>query len=207
MIKERHKSSPILPGEQVASIEEFEGGKNTYVYDGLVRSKILGTRLYDFKRRIVKIDQKNSPTITKVGDIVVGYVDALFGSMISIRILFINDKKSESGFSAIASTRLSGPGVSSGWGRDRGERRGKIVFRVGDIIRGRVISLLNSTIHITIDEKEFGVIYTLCFNCGGETIRVNNGVKCVECGTYEERKLTHDYGKETFRLIHKKGNK
>src|ERR687883_90572 len=123
MIKERHKSSPILPGERVASIEEFEGGKNTYVYDGLVRSKILGTRLYDFKRRIVKVDQKNSPTMTKVGDIVVGYVEALFGSMISIRILFINDKRSESGFSAIASTRLSGPGISSGWGRDRGERR------------------------------------------------------------------------------------
>ena len=31
----------------------------------------------------------------------------------------------------------------------------KIIFRVGDIIKGRVVSLLNSTIHIVIDEKEF----------------------------------------------------
>jgi hypothetical protein len=30
---------------------------------------------------------------------------------------------------------------------------------------------------------------------------VNNAVKCVECGTYEERKLTADYGKETFSTI------
>ena len=101
--------------------------------------------------------------------------------------------------------------VSSGggWGRERGERRGgKTIFRVGDIIRGRVVSLLNSTIHIVIDEKEFGVLYTLCFNCGGDTVRVNNNtLKCIECGMYEERKLTHDYGKETFRLIHKTGNK
>ncbi|MCD6038373.1 MAG: hypothetical protein K0S67_2265, partial [Nitrososphaeraceae archaeon] len=32
--------------------------------------------------------------------------------------------------------------------------------------------------------------------------RVHNSVKCIECGMYEDRKLTYDYGKETFRLIH-----
>ena len=127
----------------------------------------------------------------------------LFGNMFSVRILYINDKKSEAGFSAIASARLGG-GASIG--RDRGDRRSRIIFRIGDIVRGRVISLLNSTIHITIDEKEFGVLYALCFNCGGNTVRVNNTVKCIECGLYEERKLTNDYGKETFRLIHKTGN-
>jgi exosome complex component CSL4 len=137
-------------------------------------------------------------------------VEMLFGSMLSIRILFINDKKSYSGFSAITSARISsGSSSGGGWGRERGDRRGgRTIFRVGDIIRGRVVSLLNSTIHIVIDEKEFGVLYTLCFNCGGDTVRVNNNtLKCIECGMYEERKLTHDYGKETFRLIHKTGNK
>jgi exosome complex component CSL4 len=67
--------------------------------------------------------------------------------------------------------------------------------------------LLNSTIHITIDEKAFGVLYTLCFNCGSDTIRSNNIVKCIECGAFEERKLTDDYGKETFGSIHKTGHK
>ena len=151
----------------------------------------------------MKIDQKNSPMLPKIGDTVVGYIEMLFGSMFSLRILYVNDQKSVAGFSAIASMRLGG----SGGGRDRGDRRGRIIFRVGDIIRGRVISLLNSTIHITIDEKEFGVLYTLCFNCGGDTVRLNSSVKCIECGSYEDRKLAYDYGKETFRLIHKTGNK
>ena len=192
---------PILPGEQVASIEEFEAGKNTYIHNGSVRSTALGVKIYDFKRRIVKIDQKNSPMLPKIGDILIGYIEMLFGNMFSVRILYINDKKSDAGFSAIASARVGGAS-----GRDRGDRRGRIIFRIGDIVRGRVISLLNSTIHITIDEKEFGVLYALCFNCGGNTVRVNNTVKCIECGLYEERKLTNDYGKETFRLIHKTGN-
>jgi exosome complex component CSL4 len=201
----RHKiaKSPILPGEQVASIEEFEAGKNTYIHSGSVRSTALGVKVYDFKRRIVKIDQKNSPMLPKIGDIIIGYIEMLFGNMFSVRILYINDKKSDAGFSAIASTRLGGGG---GIGRDRGDRRGRIIFRIGDIVRGRVISLLNSNIHITIDEKEFGILYAVCFNCGGDTVRVNNTVKCIECGSFEERKLTNDYGKETFRLIHKTGH-
>jgi exosome complex component CSL4 len=203
MIKDKHTATPILPGEQVALIEEFEGGKNTYITDGTIRSAAVGTRVYDFKRRIVKINQKNSPMLPKIGDVLVGYIEMLFGSMISVRVLYINEKRSYAGFSAIASTRTGGSnsGGSGGW-RERGDRRGRTIFRVGDIIRGRVISLLNSTIHITIDEKEFGVLYTLCFNCGGDTVRVHNSVKCIECGMYEDRKLTYDYGKETFRLIH-----
>jgi exosome complex component CSL4 len=205
MIKDKHAVTPIFPGEQVALIEEFEGGKNTYITDGTIRSKAVGTQVYDFKRRIVKINPKNSPMLPKIGDVLVGYIEMLFGSMMSVRVLYINEKKSYAGFSAIASARTGGGGSNNsgggGW-RERGDRRGRTIFRVGDIIRGRVISLLNSTIHITIDEKEFGVLYTLCFNCGGDTVRVHNSVKCIECGVYEERKLTHDYGKETFRLIH-----
>ena len=55
-------------------------------------------KIYDFRTRTVRIDQSNSPMLPKIGDILVGYVEMLFGSMLSIRILFINDKKSYSGF-------------------------------------------------------------------------------------------------------------
>lgn len=191
--------TPILPGERIASIEEFDAGKNTFVSDGTVRSTAVGTKNYDFKKRMARIEKINPPMLPKIGDIIVGYIEMLFGSMMSVRILYIDEKKSVSGFSAIASSRVSTTG------RER-DRRGRTIFRVGDIIRGRVISLLNSSTHITIDEKEFGVIYTLCFNCGGDTIRINNNtIKCIECGLNEDRKLTSDYGKETFSSIHRSG--
>lgn len=198
----RIKLTPTFPGDPVAFIEEFESGKNTYVDDDSIRSSAVGRKVYDLRRRIVRIEQENTPKLPKIGDIVVGYIDMLFGSMISIKILYINEVKSYSGFSAVSSTKgISISGGQGGWSRERGDRRSRVTFRVGDIIRGRVVSLLNSNIHITIAERDFGVIYTLCFNCGGNTVRVNNAVKCVECGTYEERKLTADYGKETFGTI------
>ncbi|HEY1211605.1 MAG TPA: exosome complex RNA-binding protein Csl4 [Nitrososphaera sp.] len=200
MIKEHNK--PMLPGEYIASLEEFEGGKNTYLTaDGTVRSAAVGTKVYDLKRRIVKVDQKNSPMLPKVGDIIVGYVDMLFSSMVSVKVLYINDKGSKAGFSAIASARVGGRSDRDRRGGDR-----RAVFHTGDIVRGRVISLLNSTVHLTLAEKEYGVLYALCFICGGDTVRTNEStIKCVECGAFEERKLTRDYGKETLRLIHKAG--
>jgi exosome complex component CSL4 len=196
----KDENKPLLPGEQIASIEEFEGGKNTYLGpDGTVRSAAVGTKVFDLKRRIVKVEQKNSPMLPKVGDIVVGYVDMLFSSMVSVKILYLNDKRFPAGYSAIGSARVGA--------RDR-DRRGdrRAVFRTGDIVRGRIISLLNSTVHITLAEKEFGVLYALCFMCGGDTVRTNDtSLKCIECGAYEERKLTNDYGKESFRLVFKAG--
>jgi exosome complex component CSL4 len=186
----------ILPGEQLASIEEFEGGKNTYLtQDGLIRAATIGTKSLDLKRRVIKIEPKNAPMLPKIGDILVGYVEMIFASMISVKVLYINGIKSTSGFSAIASMRVGG-------GRDRRERP---IFRTGDIIRGRVMSMLNSTVHMTIAEKEFGVLYTTCFMCGGDTVRVNDTVKCIECGAWEPRKLTNDYGKETLRQIFRAG--
>lgn len=192
---EKQEDRPILPGEQLASIEEFEGGKNTYLAsDGTVRSAAIGAKVYDLKRRTIKIEPKNAPTLPKVGDILVGFVEMIFASMVSVKVLYINDKKSGSGYAAIASMRV---------GRDRRDRP---IFRTGDIIRGRVTSLLNSTVHMTMAEKEFGVLYTLCFMCGGNTVRVNDTVKCIECGAWEPRKVTYDYGKEAVRQVYRAGN-
>lgn len=191
---ERQDTRPILPGEQIASIEEFEGGKNTYLSpDGTVRAAAIGTKVYDLKRRTIKIEPKNAPTLPKVGDIIVGVVEMIFSSMVSVKVLYINENKSVSGFSAIGSMRV---------GRDRRDRP---IFHTGDIIRGRVTSLLNSTVHLTMAEKEFGVLYTLCFMCGGDTVRVNDTVKCIECGAWEPRKVTHDYGREALRQVYRAG--
>ena len=101
---------PILPGDQIASIEEFEAGKYAYVSDGTIRSTSVGTKIYDFKKRIAKIEKINSPILPRIADIIVGYIEMLFASMMSVRILYINENKSFSGFSAIASTRMSTPG-------------------------------------------------------------------------------------------------
>jgi len=176
------KESVTLPGDKVASIEEFEGTDGTYESNGSVRSSRIGKTVFDLKKRVVKIDHKaRSPLLPKVGDVVVGFVDMASGNMVSMKILGINDVKSEAGFGAISLMR-GGRG-----------RRG-IMFRVGDVVRAKVVSLLNANIHVTFRDENLGVLYTVCNSCGSNVVKVDDKVKCVECGTMEERKLAEDYG-------------
>jgi exosome complex component CSL4 len=194
----------IIPGITMSVIEEFEPGKNTFVVDGEVKSSVIGKPVINMADRVLNVEQKNSPSIPKIGDIVVGYIDMLFGNMISVRVVYINEKYSHSGFSAIASTRIpnTGNNYNSGW---RERNKGKLIFKVGDIIRGKVFSLLNSSIHITLDEKDLGLVYTICFSCGNDDlIKTPGGLKCSSCGNFEERKVSNDYGKESFTSLYDK---
>ena len=203
-MRKSYENNHITPGILLSVIEEFDAGKNTYVDEGDVRSSVIGGSTVDFSDRILNVKQKNPPMIPKIGDIVLGYIDMLFGNMISVRILYINEKFSKSGFSAIASTRMfySGGNYNSNW-RER-SYKSKYVFKVGDIIRGKVYSLLNSSIHLTLDDKDLGVVYTICFSCGNEFTKVPGGLKCNSCGNFEDRKVSIDYGKDSFTLLYDK---
>ena len=81
----------VIPGTSLSVIEEFEPGKNTFVIDGDVRSSVIGKPVVNMVDRILNVAQKNSPLIPTIGDIVVGYIDMLFGNMISVRVVYIND--------------------------------------------------------------------------------------------------------------------
>lgn len=189
-------SGTVFPGEYIAEIEEFQGGNNTFTLDGTIRSSAMGKKEYDFKRRAIKIDAVNSLEIPKIGDVVMGYVEMLFGSMISVKLFSINNKLYKSGLSAIASAR------NKGWNRDRYNRKPKSIYRIGDIIRGQISSLMNSSIHLAVDGTNFGLLYSLCLNCGGDTVKIDNGIKCIECSAYEEKRIASDYGTNSLKTMH-----
>lgn len=191
-------SRMVFPGEYIAEIEEFQGGNNTFTLDGTIRSSAMGKKEYDFKRRAIKIDAVNSLQKPRIGDVVMGYVEMLFGSMISVKLFSINNKLYKSGLSAIASART---GNSKGWNRDRYNRKPKSTYRYGDIIRGQITSLMNSSIHLAVDGTNFGLLYSLCLNCGGDTVKINNGIKCIECSSYEEKRVASDYGTSSLKSI------
>jgi len=185
-------SGMVFPGEYIAEIEEFDAGNNTFTLDGTIRSTVMGNKTYDSKRRTIKIDPINPQELPKIGDIVMGFVEMLFGPMISVKMFSVNNKPYGSGLSAIASGRTGNN--KGGWNRDRYNRKPKSIYRIGDIVRGQITSLMNSSIHLTVDGTNFGLLYSLCLNCGGDTVKINNGVKCIECSYYEEKRISSDYG-------------
>jgi len=169
----------VFPGDTLATIEEFEGKEGTYESSGIIKASLMGKVVYDFKNRtiIVEPSSKNI-TFPKIGDIVIGLIIMTSANIIEMKILYINNKRKEVNLNAIY----------------YGSFKGDTQFKVGDIVRARIVNILNAFIHVTFNDKSLGVLYTRCSLCGSETVKINHSLKCIECNNKEERKLAEDYG-------------
>ena len=172
-----------IPGDKVATIEEFETGSNTFDDGHTIRSVVVGTKEFDKANRIAKINQFKSPAVPQVNDLVIGNVVALMANMFAINILYINGKATHSGLECICQAR--------------GAKK-RIIARVSDVVLVKIISHLNGAIHATISEPELGVLFTQCNECAGKVVQIGGNIKCVDCGYIEERKLSSKFGNGDF---------
>jgi len=172
-----------LPGDKVATIEEFETGNNTFDDGHTIRSVVVGTKEFDKTHRIANINRSKSPAVPQVNDLVIGNVVALMNNMFAVNILYINGKPTHSGLECICQAR--------------GAKK-RIIARVSDVIMVKIISHLNGTIHAIISEPELGVLFTQCNKCAGKVVQIGGNVKCIDCGYIEERKLSSKFGNGDF---------
>jgi exosome complex component CSL4 len=186
-MKDAKEKAVALPGDKLAVSEEFLPGQHTYDDSGLIRALTVGSVEKDAQKSEISVKPAVEPEIIKVDDWVTGQVETAQANSANVKIYFVNGKPSHKDFSGMLSLRgLSGGG--------RGERRTTPV-KSGDIVRCRVVSLLNGIIHLSIDEPDMGVVAALCGNCGKPLLRGSaTRVKCDECGNVEERKLAQDFG-------------
>ena len=165
--------------DRVSSAEEYEAGSNTFDDMGIIRADTIGTTNMDSATHMVSIKRAKLHPVAQPDDIVVGTVAAVLSSIIPVSIEYINGKKVTNGVECVCSTR---------------NRRERIVALVGDLVKLKIISHINGTIHASISDPELGVLHTKCRACGSRVVTISNGVKCVECGWKDDRKLSSDYG-------------
>lgn len=172
-----------IPGDKIAIIEEYEGGKNTFEDGHNVRSTVVGNTDIDKKNRIAQVQNLSSLGMPNVNDLVVGTVVAVMSSMIAVSIDYINNVRTKSNVECICQTR---------------HIRKKNVALLNDIVALRITARKNGTIHATISEPELGVLYSKCKKCGGGVIPMRDAIKCTECNWIDERKLSSNFGKNDF---------
>lgn len=196
-----NKKVSVLPGDKVAVSEEFLPGRNVYEDCGVLRALSVGTVQTDRARSEISVKSSPEVNLFSVGDYITGQVEVAQTNSAGVRIYYLNGKPTDKGFTGSLMLR-SGPsgGRGGGGGRGRGGsgrgegRRGPAV-KLGDIVRCRIVSMLNGMIHLSMNEDEMGVIYALCGTCGKPLLRAGGRVKCDECGNVEERKLAADFGR------------
>lgn len=176
-------NSVTLPGDKIASIEEYEAGENAFDDGDMVRSAVVGMAEIDKKDRIVNVKNTKDLIVPKVGDIVIGTVVAVMSSMIAVSINYINGRPTNANVECICGTR---------------NIRKKNVALVKDIIALKIISHLNGTYHASISDPELGVLFSKCRKCGGKVIQLRDAVKCTECSWIDDRKLSIKFGNSDF---------
>ena len=176
-------SNSVLPGDKIAVIEEYEAGNNACDDGHIVRATVVGESEIDKKERVVNVKNQNITSIPETGDIVIGTVEAVMGSMMAILIKYINGKPVKSQVECICPTR---------------NIRKRNVALVKDVVKLKIIGHLNGAIHATIQDPSLGVLFTKCRKCGMDVKPLRDIIKCVECGWTDDRKLSSDFLKTDF---------
>ena len=172
-----------IPGEKIALIEEYLPGENTFEDDDAIRATTIGSVNLDSNEKIASINKQTKITVPKVGDVIIGVVEANLPSMIAIMIKYVNGKKVVANLECICVTR---------------HIRKKNIALAKDVVKVKIISHINGTIHASIDSQELGVLFTKCRKCFGTVVKMRDAVKCKDCTWIDDRKLSSDFGKSEF---------
>ena len=176
-------SNSVLPGDKVAVIEEYEAGKNACDDGHVVRATVIGQSEIDKETRVVNVNNHKSISVPEKGDIIIGTVEAVLGSMIAVMIKYVNYEPVKAQVECICPTK---------------NVRKRNVALVKDLVKLKIVGQLNGAIHATIQEPELGVLFTKCRKCGMDVKPLRDIIKCVECGWTDDRKLSSDFLKTDF---------
>lgn len=177
----------VLPGERLGVIEEFIPDAGTYVRDGVIYSKVIGRVLIDLVRRRVEVHQLIAPSkVPSLGATVMAQVSNTQTDSAGARIFEIGEEEINGVFTGI----LHVSDVAMRYVDSMYD-----ICKAGDVIRARVVSDKNRTYHLSTKDKDLGVVYAFCSNCGTLLELRKQGMHCPKCGRIEKRKIASDYGK------------
>ncbi len=181
----------VLPGDYLGVIEEFLPGDGVIEENGELYSTRAGkVKINQEKMEISVVPVTDTPPIPKVGQIVIAKVIEVKPQAAIVQLLRIEGRKD---YREIATSKLAGIHISQvkeGFVEDMSKE-----FKIGDIVRARVLTDEKSPIQLTTRAPDLGVVFALCSNCKTPLVRRGNQLICPKCGRIETRKLSAFYRK------------
>ncbi|ASJ03040.1 RNA-binding protein [Thermococcus profundus] len=180
----------VLPGDYLGVIEEYLPGEGVKEENGELIATRAGKVRIDPERMEIHVEPVTDvPPLPKVGDVVIAQVLEVKPQAVIVQLLTIEGRKDRD----IATSKLAGIHVSqvkNGFVEDLSKE-----FKVGDIVRAKVIANEKSPIQLTTKAPDLGVVYAFCSRCRTPLVRRGNQLVCPKCGNVETRKLSTLYRK------------
>ncbi|WP_297520594.1 exosome complex RNA-binding protein Csl4 [Thermococcus sp.] len=181
----------VLPGDYLGVIEEYFPGDGVKEENGELYAVRAGRVVIDQERMEISVEPvTDTPPLPKVGDVVIGRVIEVKPQTAIVQIIRIEGRENDR---EIATSKLAGIHISQ---VDEGYVDSMLnEFRIGDVVRARVISAEKSPIQLSTKGPDLGVIYALCTRCRTPLVRRGDKLVCPKCGHVETRKLSSMYRK------------
>ncbi|MFX1564670.1 MAG: exosome complex RNA-binding protein Csl4 [Promethearchaeota archaeon] len=178
----------VLPGERLGVIEEFLPGEGTFQdEDDVIYSSLTGRVHIDMKERKISVEATTrQPVYPTRNDVVLGVIQNVTKKSAIVSIFQIEDTECPITFSGYIFIKNAAGGYIDQM-RD--------LFAPGDVIIARVQQQADGLARLSTVGSRYGVIQAYCSRCGEPLHLQGRQLECIECGNYEKRKLSQDYGK------------
>ena len=121
----------VIPGEEIATTEEFLAGEGTYESKGRIFSSFLGTVKLDASEKVATVEPLNPLVILNPGDIVIARVTDVKNSMVLADVVRVEGRERNVSGETMGSIHISK--ISQGYTEDVWRE-----YRIGDIISAQV---------------------------------------------------------------------
>jgi len=176
----------VLPGEQVATSEEYTPGFGTYEHEGMIYASAVGDLNLDEKNKTARLTMDNPPMTVFEGDKVFCEVTDLRASMVICNILAIEGAKRAVTGKTDATIHVSR--IANKYVEDASQEYGQT-----DLLRAEVIQSKPS-IQLTTVHQHLGAVMAKCRVCREPLERQQgNKLYCPKCDRTEYRKVADDY--------------
>jgi len=178
----------VIPGDFLATAEEFVPGDGAYEEDGKIYSACTGVVLVDVRTKHISVFSRTlGPPALKRDDVVVGRVEDVRDQSASVYIGVLRGREDrELPLPNMGSIHVSQ--VHTGYVEDMRRQ-----FKPGDIVRARVMNARRAPVQLLTAGDDLGVIVAACSRCHTLLEREDSKLRCSECGNVEFRKLADDY--------------
>lgn len=178
----------VIPGDFLATAEEFVPGDGAYEKDGNIYSSCTGVVLVDVRTKHISVFSRTlGPPALKRGDVVIGRVEEVRDQGASVYIGVLRGREDRE----LPLPNMGTIHVSQVHTRYVEEMHRQ--FKPGDIVRAGVLNARREPVQLSTAGDGLGVIVAACSRCHTPLEREDSKLRCPECGNVEFRKLSSDY--------------
>ncbi len=178
----------VIPGDFLATAEEFVPGDGAYEENGKIYSSCTGVVLVDVRTKHISVFSRTlGPPALKRDDVVVGRVEEVRDQSANVYIGVLRGREDrELPLPNMGSIHVSQ--VNTSYVEEMHQQ-----FKLGDIVRARVMNARRAPVQLLTAGDDLGVIVATCSRCRALLEREDSKLRCSECGNVEFRKLASDY--------------